>query len=1642
MSGGSQTSSTTSGPPPQVMQNYGQLVSGAESLVGQPLQQYTSPIVAGFNPTQQAAFSEVANAQGAQVPYLNAAAQEFGKATTPLWPTLPQFSASTVNQYMSPYTSDVTNSLQNLYDQQNAQQLEQIKGSSVGAGAYGGDREAVAEALAAQQQQLAEAPTLAQVKQQGYQAGIGEFNTQQQQQLAAEEANSWLGSQAGFGLASLGNQAQTGALTGASALLQSGGLQQQLAQEQMNVPYQEFTAAQAYPYQQLGFLAPIIEGTGSLSGGTGTTTYPGQSPLSQVAGLGLTGLGVYGLGQQAGWWGGAATPAFDAATMAAADGTTALTSGLPVNRGGRIHKMIGGPVMPGIGAGVPNIDLSYIPHQAPFAKPSSLGLSAAQPQVSQTVNSDPGIMGTIGPLLTIAKLASMAFQAGGHVHRDDGGAAPVPGQVDVLPQQQKGIGLPSVPQISVDHIIHPGPEIKGSGPPRAPNAPAGANNQFGIGQATQLLGEAKSLKGIGLSDSSDNAAGGGRIGLADGGVPIAVASQFGGAPPTYTSQLQQLLQLPLNRLQEMAIQYPPTSYQGQMVQSAIRQKQATPGTGTVTPPPSQPSQPQPGLGAPTSQPPATGGTSSIGTAQTGGTATSYAEGGATTGGYVTPDELDPLPVVDHSGDTVKVRYPSENKVLDLGLPSIRERRSLAAGGSAGTFTAPNGVAIPQLDPQAFSFSGLQTDPLTGGGYQPGGGSGNWMQPLAQYHPPGTQFGTGPGGSTVFPSTQLYSPGIGGIAGAFGISNIPGSLGVSTAPPSSAASGPPPLTIAQQEAIDSQAAASQSGGSKKGGRIGHFDDGGDVGDDSQMVSALPTPDSAVDLDTPKGIGVPHGTDSGEPTADSGAMVAPATAPTLQGLEPSLGPIVRRESHGQPYVGYTSPETLRRTGHVTDLRDAPIDKNGAPIWEGDMGPAGISHAFGPAQIQPGTWAPAAHALGITDWRKPGAYAAVANYIHDTQGDKPWAASAPVHGGIGGDRAPDEIVGTPAGIGSKPQAPVAATTTDQEPPERHHGFNLADYSMPLLIAGLSTLGSRSPNALAEGFRAAAPYLASQQRAISAENEAGYRNALLGLETQKAAPQIALGNLKANLFSGAVTPAGSSGVTGTGREGTASAQTAPTAPLALAAAPLTSTASTSPASNETTKGAPASAPSGQNPALTDPKLLEMHQEYQAQVAQIDQQISTVQRQLTPYDTPQMQRLALLDSTVASSRNALLSQLSGLQERRLGYVTGDPYNSAVAAGAKSAEEAYASLGPRALISLLERAGQVQSIAPGHIAVTGLTTFPPQIQSAITGALKSAGIDVTNIPQSGNNAANAPTPTARGTVQPAPAIPAEAPFVTPPDMASDRTLTQPSVQLVPAPGGGMTAAPTLPGLPELQKQTGERAAQAQKDIPELAKAEAALDTQHQEITAAAAQPNFYTGGAYADARKRIGTLINTVADMTGSPEWQIDQQHLADATAIDKAAYGLATQAVHGISARPSQLEFSQARNAVPSNELPAFSAILLSNTLRFQNQYQKGQAEYELQQYKNGADPSTAAAAWQAQNGNRVAGAALAQTYLDLAKARPNDPASQWVKRLLSVPANQKDEAIKQFDERFTPLSRIDARAFDVPSWGSLIIQLGAPGG
>lgn len=437
--GGGQTTSTSNAPPPEFTEAYKKVNAQAANVASVPYDPYPGQTVAGMSPDQMRGISDVQSASGIATPYINAASQYISDATKPIWSGVQQFSPEAIQQYQSPYTNDVINATQAQFNNQNAIQQQGIVGNAISQGAFGGDRAAVAQGITAGQQQLAQAPVLAGLRNQGYNQALGEFNQQQGAQIGANQANAWLNSQAGQAMAGLGQEALGTSLTGANALLGIGGLEQTQAQASLNGPYQQWLAAQAYPYQSTGWLANIAEGLGGASGGSSSSTVPGPSVASQLGGgalatagiLGQTGAfgsngyltgsgGLFGSGGGGGGY-------VDSGTWSSATGG-AIPHRAP---GGGISDMPA-PGMP-MQVGVPNLDLSIVPGADGMGvSPASHGKMAILKDYGSTShtsgNGDTGIgsllkaAGTIAAGIYGGPAGGMAASAlSSQVHFDRGG---------------------------------------------------------------------------------------------------------------------------------------------------------------------------------------------------------------------------------------------------------------------------------------------------------------------------------------------------------------------------------------------------------------------------------------------------------------------------------------------------------------------------------------------------------------------------------------------------------------------------------------------------------------------------------------------------------------------------------------------------------------------------------------------------------------------------------------------------------------------------------------------------------------------------------------------------------------------------------------------------------------------------------------------------------------------------------------------------------------------------------------------------------------------------------------------------------------------------------------------------------------------
>ena len=249
---GSNTTSTTTQPNNQAMDTYGWLLNQAQGIGNQQYTPYNGQLVAPVNNQQMQGIGNINQYSESAQPAIQTAEGMALNAASPI-------TAAQIQQYESPYTQQVVNATQNQFNNQNAQQQQGVLSNAAAQGALGGNRVGVTQANVANQQQLAQAPVIAGLENQGYQTGLNTALTEQQAQQAGA-----------YSLGNLGVAGQNAGLTGANAQIGAGSLEQQTQQAQDTAQYQQFQNQLAFPYQQAQWLAGMDTGLGTNMGGTST----------------------------------------------------------------------------------------------------------------------------------------------------------------------------------------------------------------------------------------------------------------------------------------------------------------------------------------------------------------------------------------------------------------------------------------------------------------------------------------------------------------------------------------------------------------------------------------------------------------------------------------------------------------------------------------------------------------------------------------------------------------------------------------------------------------------------------------------------------------------------------------------------------------------------------------------------------------------------------------------------------------------------------------------------------------------------------------------------------------------------------------------------------------------------------------------------------------------------------------------------------------------------------------------------------------------------------------------------------------------------------------------------------------------------
>lgn len=247
---GKQTVSQTMDP--RQMALYEDLYGRAKGIAEQPFVPYTGPRVAGFSPDQLRAFEATRGLfeTGMQYDPLTGI-REIAEAP------IPGLLGADIAAYQSPFQQQVIDTTMADIQRQADIARQRSQDQAIGAGAFGGSRSAILEAESQRPFADVMARTSAGLRQAGFEQAQRAAESDIARQLAGREFRAGL-----LGGISAEQQRRLGMLGGI------GTQQQALQQRALDIPYQEFQRALAYPQQQLGLLAQGVSAQPQLTGKT------------------------------------------------------------------------------------------------------------------------------------------------------------------------------------------------------------------------------------------------------------------------------------------------------------------------------------------------------------------------------------------------------------------------------------------------------------------------------------------------------------------------------------------------------------------------------------------------------------------------------------------------------------------------------------------------------------------------------------------------------------------------------------------------------------------------------------------------------------------------------------------------------------------------------------------------------------------------------------------------------------------------------------------------------------------------------------------------------------------------------------------------------------------------------------------------------------------------------------------------------------------------------------------------------------------------------------------------------------------------------------------------------------------------------
>jgi len=247
--------------------------SDAEQIASTPYTAYTGQQVAPITGSQQQAITmgqqDATNGQG-QSDIANAQNLAAGVGAN-------SWNATTAQNYMNPYTSEVTDYAQKALNQSYANVQNTAGLNAASTGAFGGDRAALTQAANAGEYQLQSGTLAATNQANAYNSAIQAWQADNNRALGAAQSYQ----QSGNDITQM-NSSQI------KDLLATGGVAQATQQMQLNANYNDYLDQRSWAANEL---QPLLQATGNKGTPAGVSPAPIASDL---AGLGSALAGYYG----------------------------------------------------------------------------------------------------------------------------------------------------------------------------------------------------------------------------------------------------------------------------------------------------------------------------------------------------------------------------------------------------------------------------------------------------------------------------------------------------------------------------------------------------------------------------------------------------------------------------------------------------------------------------------------------------------------------------------------------------------------------------------------------------------------------------------------------------------------------------------------------------------------------------------------------------------------------------------------------------------------------------------------------------------------------------------------------------------------------------------------------------------------------------------------------------------------------------------------------------------------------------------------------------------------------------------------------------------------------------------------------------